>query len=431
MQVQLPLRYVYLLLMFSVISGIIWLSAPTASQAQSNICASVTQISAVECAALVSLYDSTHSTGWTQRASWLLTETPCEWHGVTCRDGHVVTLALSHNNLSGTLPSAVGDLTHLQVLDLAENQLSGKLPPELGSLRQLKWLYLNDNAFSGPLPTSLMNLDNLEKLWFYHTNLCETAHAPLTTWLGSLADVQFSGMVCPGHEVTTVSMNLSQPVTPTLPITIYSDIITEEVSKEDLNTTTIMGEVMKSMTNTNKADNSALVIEIIQAMAKMTPTNEVDSSAIAAQIVQTMAKMTDTQKIDATAIAEQIMNNVNHTVATTMTTTANVSTTTAMTATDTVSSTASLSTTTAMTATDTVSSTATMTVTVMTTDTTAASDLTLTKAGPVTQTATIPQSGGVLTSTNGAGLVLAALAMIGLLVGGTVINRKFYPERFD
>ena len=352
MQVQFSLRYLYLSLMFS---GLIWLSAPTASQAQSNICQAVTQISAVECEALVTLYDNTHSTGWNQRASWLLTETPCEWHGVTCRNGHVVTLALSRNNLNGTLPSAIGDLTHLEVLDLAENQLSGKLPPELGSLRQLKWLYLNDNVFSGPLPTSLMNLDNLEKLWFYHTNLCEAANAPLTTWLGSLADVQHSGVIC--VNVTAASVNLTA--------------ITATTSITALDATPVMTEVVGSRDKMTATMNIATVAtKTMTSTATMTSAADMNSSGATTTTVTATTKMTVTATSKMSA------------------------TTTPMTAT-----------------------------------TSTANELTIASSKTLTTASAIPQSGDVLTSTNGAGLVLAAIAMIVLLGGGMVINRKFYPER--
>eukprot|EP00898_Chlorokybus_atmophyticus_P007201 jgi/Chlat1/7482/Chrsp60S06997 len=60
--------------------------------------------------------------------------------------------------LSGPLPSTLGNLTNLQFLSVGSNQLSGQLPSTLGNLVNLIWLYINDNQFSGPLPSTLGNL---------------------------------------------------------------------------------------------------------------------------------------------------------------------------------------------------------------------------------------------------------------------------------
>lgn len=177
-------------------------------QAQENICAEVTEISQSECLALVTFYENTTDTSWNKRTNWMLTETPCEWYGVTCKDGHVTILALNNNNLTGSLPPAVGDLAYLEILDLAENNLSGTLPAELSQLSQLKWLYLNDNPLAGPLPSSLMNLDNLEILWLHNTTVCQPNNAPLTSWLNNLPDIHLSPVTC-SDQATTASVNIA------------------------------------------------------------------------------------------------------------------------------------------------------------------------------------------------------------------------------
>lgn len=177
-------------------------------QAQENICAEVTEISQSECLALVAFYESATDTGWDQRTNWMLTETPCEWYGVTCKDGHVTMLALNNNNLTGSLPPAVADLAYLEILDLADNNLSGSLPAELSQLSQLKWLYLNDNPLSGPLPSSLMNLDNLDILRLHNTTVCQPNNAPLNSWLNNLPDAHLSPVTC-SDQATTASVNIT------------------------------------------------------------------------------------------------------------------------------------------------------------------------------------------------------------------------------
>ena len=46
-------------------------------------CADVTQIPQVECEALVTFYYATGGDAWFNKGDWLVTNTPCEWFGVT------------------------------------------------------------------------------------------------------------------------------------------------------------------------------------------------------------------------------------------------------------------------------------------------------------------------------------------------------------
>ncbi|CAI9285706.1 unnamed protein product [Lactuca saligna] len=67
--------------------------------------------------------------------------------------------------LSGTLPKCFGLLPNLQVLILSSNQLSGVIPSSLGNLgSSLQWLSLNNNSFQGELPKTLANCTSLALL---------------------------------------------------------------------------------------------------------------------------------------------------------------------------------------------------------------------------------------------------------------------------
>ena len=103
-------------------------------------CADVTEIPTTECEALVDLYDSTNGAGWTNHTNWLVTNTPSDWYEVTVESGHVVGLNLSSNNLVGSLPGGLGNLTNLRELVLWGNQLNGSIPVELGNLVNLQLL---------------------------------------------------------------------------------------------------------------------------------------------------------------------------------------------------------------------------------------------------------------------------------------------------
>ena len=73
----------------------------------------------------------------------------------------LIDLDLSSNQLSGSIPPELGNLTNLQYLYLSSNQLTGSIPPELGNLTALEVLRLNDNQLSGEVPASFVNLVNL------------------------------------------------------------------------------------------------------------------------------------------------------------------------------------------------------------------------------------------------------------------------------
>jgi len=145
-------------------------------------CSNVTEIPQAECNELVTLYNSTNGPGWTNKTSWLMTNTPCSWYGITCGAGHVSEIYLAGNNLIGNIPN-FSNLPNLTFLNLYDNQLSGIIPnftlPNLTrlvlsnnqlsgiipnfTLPNLYDLYLSNNQLSGPIPNfTLPNLTHLE-----------------------------------------------------------------------------------------------------------------------------------------------------------------------------------------------------------------------------------------------------------------------------
>ena len=80
-------------------------------------------------------------------------------------------LSLSHNSLTGNIPSALGNLSKLERLELAGNRLAGSIPPQLGNLSNLKVLDLGGNRLTGNIPSELGNLFNLDALYLENNRL--------------------------------------------------------------------------------------------------------------------------------------------------------------------------------------------------------------------------------------------------------------------
>ena len=122
--------------------------------------------------ALVDLYNSTSGAGWINKSGWLDSSVPVSnWYGVIVYNGRVVKLRLQSNNLVGSLPESLGNLTALVHVGLYSNSLSGSIPESIGNLIKLQTLYLYDNQLSGSIPVGIGNLVDLTHLYLYNNQL--------------------------------------------------------------------------------------------------------------------------------------------------------------------------------------------------------------------------------------------------------------------
>ena len=137
--------------------------------------------------ALVALYNATSGANWADNTDWLSNAPMGEWYGVTTDDsGRVIELNLDSNQLTGTIPSSLGNLSELTSLSLHRNQLTGSLPSSLGGLSQLEVLSLGGNQFTGQIPSSLGGLSNLTGMYLWGSELT----GPVPSWLGNLSNLE-------------------------------------------------------------------------------------------------------------------------------------------------------------------------------------------------------------------------------------------------
>lgn len=89
-------------------------------------------------------------------------------------------LWLFGTSLTGTLPTELAELIHLQHLIAFDTMLSGQLPDIFGSLESLQELQLAHASFSGTLPPSLFQLPGIELLSIEENSITGTLPETVT-----------------------------------------------------------------------------------------------------------------------------------------------------------------------------------------------------------------------------------------------------------
>jgi hypothetical protein len=73
----------------------------------------------------------------------------------------------------------------------------------LAGLAALQRLVISDNLLSGQLPASLTALA-LSRFWYDLTDLCEPGDATFQSWLGGIAELQRTAMICGTGSVSGI-----------------------------------------------------------------------------------------------------------------------------------------------------------------------------------------------------------------------------------
>jgi len=158
-------------------------------------------------------YTSTNGSDWNYEECsenslpWDFTQMPQsiqvleQWCGLTFSNGVLTRIDLRSMNLTGSLPSEIGDLVDLTFLYLGDNKLTGVIPPELSKLKNLTHLHLSENQLTGVIPLELSKLKNLTELYLSINQLTGPIPLELTNlenlWALSLFDNLLTGPILP------------------------------------------------------------------------------------------------------------------------------------------------------------------------------------------------------------------------------------------
>ena len=155
------------------------------------------QVSVQEKQALIDFYNATNGENWNN--TWELNQPVSEWQGVTLEHDKVTGITLLFNNVKGTIPASIENLTNLETLELSFNKISGQLPATIGNLKNLKVLAFNGNNLTGTIPTNIGNLTQLQQLHLSSNKLTGTIPTTInnlkTLEVFNVFDNQLSGVL--------------------------------------------------------------------------------------------------------------------------------------------------------------------------------------------------------------------------------------------
>lgn len=158
--------------------------------------------------ALIELYHWTDGPNWNVR--WDLNKPMNTWAGLTINSNGCVTgldmdgnfdldvNGKAGNNLVGSLPLELGNLSDLTHINLSYNAIGGSIPNSICSLLNLSELNLSNNELVGVIPAEIGNLKNLKSLNLENNNLSDTLPGSMYE-LTQLIKINLSSNLLKGH----------------------------------------------------------------------------------------------------------------------------------------------------------------------------------------------------------------------------------------
>ncbi|CBI20586.3 unnamed protein product, partial [Vitis vinifera] len=122
-----------------------------------------------------------------------------------CTSLLTIQVEIANNKFYGPIPAEISSWMNISVLNANNNMLSGKIPVELTSLWNITVLLLDENQFSGELPSQIISWKSLNKLNLSRNKLSGLIPKALGSLTSlsylDLSENQFSGQIPPklGH----------------------------------------------------------------------------------------------------------------------------------------------------------------------------------------------------------------------------------------